>query len=162
METKQPTWKLVCNMGDVSIAEYGGFLVYEDETGVYPPEVELYEANDNETGGTMYRFILERPRFKTLTEEGKRQLRGKGIKDANQQHKMWYWHNEWYVSKLAEVASFVGMTKFQLLRMLLGKDTTQRAIAYQILVSYFGPHEFDSYPVTLTENQAKQRYAEVS
>lgn len=51
-ETKQPIWEFVANLGDVNVAQHGGFLVYRDTTGVYPPEVELYEADDDETGGT--------------------------------------------------------------------------------------------------------------
>ena len=40
METKQPKWKLIAQLGDVNPIDYGGYFIYEDETGVYPPEGE--------------------------------------------------------------------------------------------------------------------------
>lgn len=159
METKQPVWKLVGNLGDVNVADYGGFLVYEDTTGIYPPEAELYQPNETEdTGGTVYRFVLERPRFKTLTEEGKRHYTWPEPLPANQRNVTWHWFNEWYVDKLKSVASTCGTTKFALLRLLFSKKTMKRAIGYHELIENFGPFEFDQYPLTLTQVEAETRY----
>ena len=158
IDTKQPKWELVGNLGDVNVAAYGGFLVYKDATGVYPPEAEVYEPNEDESGGMAYRFILERPRFKTLTEAGK--MHGFSTKElpASDRNKMWYWYNEWFVEKLASVASSCGISKFQLLRLLFSDSPMERAIAYESIVGHFGAFEFDQYPLTLTEREAQKRY----
>jgi len=42
-DTTQPQWKLIANLGDVDYINHGGFLVYEDTTGQYAPEVEVVE-----------------------------------------------------------------------------------------------------------------------
>jgi hypothetical protein len=139
--SQQPEWEFVANIGDVNVADYGGFLIFRDKTGVYAPEAEVYETDESGNGGTMYRFILEPPRFKTLSASNE-----------------WVWHNEWYVKYLSEVASSAGTTKFQLLRGLLSKDPLKRAIAYRDIVGHFGCFEFDQYPVTLTEEEAQKRY----
>lgn len=165
METKQPNWELVGNLGDVNVADYGGFLVYRDTTGVYAPEAEVYEPNEREgTGGTMYRFSLDAPRFKTLTATGRAgreygsdsdqfgQPRDKGV--------YWTWYREWFAcaDKLASAASTSGITPFALLRALASKDPLTRALGYQAVVGNWGLHEFDQYPVTLTEDEAQARY----
>lgn len=156
--TKQPVWELVANLGDVNVAEYGGFLVYRDKTGVYPPEAELYEANENATGGRMYRFILEPPRFKTFKGG---HFREELLKNPAERNRSWYWYKEWFIKDLPGIASSCGTTAFRLLRLLFSKKPVERASAYQMIVGYFGPHEFDSYSVVLTEREAKKRYATV-
>lgn len=157
--TRQPNWKLVGNLGDNNVVAYGGFLVYEDTTGVYPPEAELYEPNEQEeTGGSVYRFILERPRFKTLKTEGKSRGLYTAQLPAAERGKTWYWYTEWFVSDLDSVASSAGTTKFQLLRLLFSNNTLERASAYQTLRGHFAPDNFDSYPLTITEEEAKKRY----
>lgn len=57
----QPQWKFVNNLGDVNFLENGGFLVFRDETGVYDPEVEMIEVDEdgNKPSWTIYRFTLE-------------------------------------------------------------------------------------------------------
>ena len=154
MTTQQPIWKLVANLGDRNVADYGGFLVYVDTTGVYRPEVELYEPNTDEdyTGGTMYRFVLEPPRFKT---------NGSYREAIGEYDKVW--HREWFSSpeRLKSAADTCCMSAFSLLRDLASKDPVRCAVGYQTLISTYGPGEFDHYPVTLTEDEAQQRYAEV-
>jgi hypothetical protein len=48
----QPTWKLLANLGDQSLShgnvDHGGYLIYVDETGAYPPEGEYVEAPDDD------------------------------------------------------------------------------------------------------------------
>lgn len=128
MDTPQPIWKLIANLGDCSVADYGGFLVYVDETGVYPPEVELYEPNDN-AGGVVSRFILE--------------------PDINR---------EWFMSKLTEVAQTAGTSEAELRANLESADPIQKALGYRDLIGYFGAFEFDQYPLQLTETEAQERY----
>ena len=62
MKTAQPVWKLLANIGDVHPIEYGGYFVFVDETGVYPPEAELLispDSDDAPEGWVAYRFILD-------------------------------------------------------------------------------------------------------
>jgi hypothetical protein len=143
--TQQPIWEFVANLGDINIADYGGFIVYRDTTGVYLPEVELYEPNDEgeENGGTVYQFQLSPPRFKSLCGQ---------------------WHREWFArkDKLESAVSTCGITAFSLLRQLASKDPVERASGYQVLIATYGPGEFDSYPLALTEEEAQERYADAS
>jgi hypothetical protein len=46
--TNQPEWECVANLGDADPITYGGLLVYIDKTGVYPPEVEVIQEEENE------------------------------------------------------------------------------------------------------------------
>lgn len=170
--TNQPIWKYAGHVGDVDPLSYGGGFVYVDETGVYPPELtyfepatddewQTYRDNDkqDEIPITVYRIVLDRPRFKTLTEEGKRHsFRTKEL-PANERGKTWYWYDEWFVKDLASVAATCGTTKFAMLRDLFSKDACERAFAYETLIQHFGPNEFDSYPLTLTEKEAREQYA---
>lgn len=42
----QPVWKLIANLGDVGCPDYTGYFLFEDETGVYAPELERIDPND--------------------------------------------------------------------------------------------------------------------
>ena len=45
----QPKWKCVANLGDVNPVDHGGFFVFIDTTGVYPPEcVALHVPSEGE------------------------------------------------------------------------------------------------------------------
>lgn len=39
----QPKWKFVANLGDTHPISYGGYFIFIDETGVYPPQAEKLE-----------------------------------------------------------------------------------------------------------------------
>jgi hypothetical protein len=158
--TNQPVWETVVNLGDVNVADYGGFIVKRDTTGVYAPEVEMYEPNQTHegTGGTLYRFSLDSPRFKTLTEKGRSTHRFGSPLPMSEKGDTWHWYEEWYMDKLQGVADCCGTTWFALARLLVSKNPVDRGLAYQMLVGYFGPYEFDSYPITLTEEEAQERY----
>jgi hypothetical protein len=130
--TNQPNWEFVENLGDVNIAQYGGFIVYRDTTGVYAPEVEVYEASEDETGGTVSRFIME--------------------PDATR---------EWWYSKLPEVATSCGQDVSEYYADLASGDLVRIAMVYRDLIGYFGTFEFDQYPFQLTEEEAEKRYASI-
>lgn len=59
----QPKWKCVANLGDVNPIDHGACLVFIDETGVYPPEMELieppYDDSDGEKTWRVYRVVCE-------------------------------------------------------------------------------------------------------
>jgi hypothetical protein len=119
MTTNQPLWRRIANLGDVNPVEYGGFFVYIDRRGVYQPEVELLEAME-EYGGKgweTYRAIIE--------------------KNPEQ---------EWWYSKLDDVARSCGQDADEYRATLAGDDVIAKARVYQDMIGYFGAHEFDSYP----------------
>ena len=116
----------------------------------------------------MYRLVLERPRFKTFTEEGKRHFFTIDVNTPRYWTRpdgltvqIWHWYAEWWFDKLASVASTCGTTTRDLWRLLASQDATRRAIGYQMLIGEFGPDEFDCYPVKLTETEAQARYADI-
>ena len=167
MNTKQPSWKCVGHIGDIDPIAYGGGFVYQDETGVYPPELTYFEPLSDEewknsresTPLTIYRLVLDPPRFKTLTELGKRTILASDL-PPSERGKTWEWYNEWYVDKLPSVAQTCGVTPLRLLRELFSRKPLTRAMAYQELIAYFGPFEFDQYPLQMTEGEAYAHYAE--
>jgi hypothetical protein len=136
--TKQPTWKYVGRLGDVDPITYGGGFVYEDESGVYSPELQWFEPTPDEvweelgdkTPVQTYRILLE--------------------KDSK---------NEWWYDKLNELAPFTGLS-LEYLEGLATSATASKASLYESLIQYWGPENFDSYPQTLTESDARQKFAE--
>jgi hypothetical protein len=129
--------------------------VYVDTTGVYAPELEYIESQDGHEAGPwrVYRVVLERPRFKTLTDKGRQQPFNMRPLPASARNDTWVWYNEWFVKYLPSVASSCGTTPLRLLRLLFSKDPTQRASAYLDIAMYHGWGNFDSYPLTYTREQ---------
>lgn len=146
MATNQPEWQCIANLGDVSPVDYGGFFVFIDRTGVYAPEAEYLDAPEDDTGTWhAYRFILER----CLQQID-------GVLSDNEYHPE---APAWFADKLESVAESAGMDERELRTDLCAKDPIRRAGAYQTLLGYFGPDEFDSDPLTLTRDEADARYS---
>jgi hypothetical protein len=155
----QPTWKMVANLGDASPLDYGGYFVFEDETEVYPPEAELLELvdeNDENSAYIVFRFILERCTWQN------------GILSDNlfnPDHAAWFAQPE---SKRAErpqdstylrdVADYCGIDE-QVLRMQFCSPLSiERANAYRCIGEYHGFENLDSYPLTISRQEAESRY----
>jgi hypothetical protein len=138
METKQPIWKYAGRIGDVDPVSYGGGFIYTDETGVYPPEVVYFEpASDAEWKEkedaavlTVYRFILE--------------------KDSAR---------EWWFESLSDIAKYTGQNLSELESVARANSPVPLAQLYADLISYHGVENFDSYPVQMTEREAREKYA---
>lgn len=170
--TTQPQWAPISSIGDVDPIAFGGAIVYEDQTGHYPPEMTWFEPapdedwqRDTEDGTrnakvAVYRIVLDPPRFKALTAKGMQEGIGFGPLHADQRGDTWEWYNEWYVGKVGEVADSTGQSAFSLLRSLMSRVPVKRAMAYQDLIGYFGPDEFDSCLVEMPEAEAYQQYSE--
>jgi hypothetical protein len=122
--------KAVGLIGDVNYLEYGGMLIFDDETA------ELIEVDEEDENApvVIYRFDLDR------------------VADPA---------SEWFGDDLKRVAATVGTTAAQLAAQLASADLGERASAYRDLVSYFGPHEFDSDPLSLSPQEAEERYRSV-
>ena len=136
--TNQPTWKCIGHVGDVDPIAHGGGFVYVDETGVYGPEMTWFEPAPDEQwreteGGTPvqeYRVLLER-----------------GVE-------------EWWYGKLDSLADSTGVPVEEYRRIAQSGEPLKLAQLYYDLIHYHGAHEFDSYPVTRTEEEAYAKYAD--
>jgi hypothetical protein len=136
--TQQPIWKYVGHVGDVDPIAYGGGFIYVDETGVYGPEMTYFQPGPDEDwhklGGTIpvetHRILLEH---------------GAG---------------EWWYSKLDHIASYTGISLEQLQTDAQSTDAMTLAQLYADLISYFGAHEFNDYPVIISEDEAYAKYAD--
>jgi hypothetical protein len=146
--TKQPVWKFVANLGDANPLEYGGFFVFEDETGVYPAEAEYYDPDEGKT----YRILLERKELWAghLIPHG-------FSKRTNLPHPTGD-YIEWFDSYLTAVASVMGIKADYLAFMFTSPFSTVLAEAYRCLGEAEGWDNLDSDPLELTPAEAKQRY----
>lgn len=134
--TNQPTWKCKANLGDTHPWDYGGALVMEDTTGVYCPELWLFEVPDNEEEPTVEsRIQLERCTFQ-----------GSFISD-NKFHPgvaAWFGTQE----RLSSMAEDSGISVLELINSFCSDDIVLRAAAYKIAADYHGLIEFDQYPLS--------------
>jgi hypothetical protein len=139
METKQPIWKCIGHIGDLDPISYGGGFVYTDETGVYGPELTYFIPSDDSIWESVYDSdSIPVEVYRILLESGPK---------------------EWFYSKLDKIASYVGIELADVLADANSKDPMILANLFSDLICYFGPHEFDSYPVTMTEGEARKTYA---
>jgi hypothetical protein len=153
--TDQPKWKLLANLGDVNPIDHGGYFVFEDETGVYPPEAEvlLEPPDDTEEGSErweVYRFSLDRCKMK------------QGYLVSFAFDKKWpcplSWYEEWFAKDLNDVASFIGQTEDELQDMFCSADPLERAQAYRAIGDYHGYANLDSYSLSLDRFEVQERY----
>jgi hypothetical protein len=139
------TQKLIAQLGDVSPIEYGGYFIYEDENGAAEAEFLIAPSEPEDKGKWFaYRFALDRC---TLIN---------GVLSDNRFHSD---KPEWFASRLEDVARFVGMELSEMQRLLISDSPVERAHGYEAIGSYHGFENLDSYPLTLTEDEARKRYA---
>lgn len=142
MDTKQPTWELVENLGDVHPLDYGGYLIYRDTTGVYPEEGQKIIVDDSADRWEVYRFPLDRCKM----------VHGYLVPihyEASWPHPLGN-YDEWFHKTLSEVGQFVGQTKDDLESALCSENPLDRANAYQAIGDYHGYANLDSYPLVFT------------
>jgi len=148
--TKQPKWKYIDNLGDVSPIEYGGYFIFEDETGVYEAEAEYWDADER----TAYRFELERLEYvgglllpKTIYD-----------KQPHLSHPIGR-YEVWFAKDIDAIASTCGDDPQELRRWFCSADVLDRARAYRDLGYYHGFNELDNYPIVLRKKEAEERYS---
>ncbi len=142
----QPNWKLVAQLGDKNPIEYGGYFIYEDTTGVYPPEGELLISPEDDSGKwEIRRFILEPCTFID------------GILSDNKYHPN---HPAWFARDLKSVADFGGMAIDQLVLDLIGDEIHAKAQAWRLIGEYHGFDNLDSYPLYFKRSEVEARYKE--
>ena len=141
--TRQPRWKRLANLGDVNPVEYGGYFIYLDRTGVYPPEAELLETDEaDHPTWQLHRFILDRCTYID------------GVLSDNAYHPSL---PAWFAAGLGNVASTAGSTRDELIAQLCSEDPIQRAMAYRDIGMYHGFDNFDAYPRTYTKRSELPR-----
>lgn len=140
----QPQWRLVANIGDRDPFERGR-LVYVDATNVYSPEMVYF---DPPVAGKvkLHRFSM---RACTLLNDDPSTL------SDNRYHAD---KPAWFTQYIEGVASFGGTDAKELANKLCSSSPVERALAYDLLVSYFGIDEFDSYPVIVSPSFIRRKY----
>ena len=159
-DTKQPTWKQIGTVGDMNPFDYDGGFIYQDETGVYPPELEYIQTqSESETGPwKVYRWPLDR--CETVTVDGKILLVPFGFSTRTDLPHPIADYDEWFNSNLESAASSADRTVENLRAALCHEDAQIRAWAYLDLAQYHGFENFDDYPLTFTDlAKLKARYA---
>lgn len=147
----QPKWKYVGNIGDRNPFERGGFFVYEDTTGVYEAEAEIYDPDE----GTRAR--IEMPQFKRYPEGLvavswiNNRYRGDEPPEGRA-------NDEWFFGWLDGVCSFCGIERAEFEDMLCSDDPMRRAFAYRALVYYFGVEDMGGDEEEITPFEAHSRY----
>ena len=156
----QPKWKCIGNLGDRNPLDYGGYFVFVDKTGVYPPEAELLELddeNDERTTYTVHRFILEPCTYIDGILSDNRFHPDKpawfaGTEDERKERPQ----DSTYLKNLADYA---GLTVKELAGMFCDDAPLIRAEAWRIVGQYHGFENLDNYPLTkLSRTEVRKRY----
>jgi hypothetical protein len=159
MTTNQPTWRLLDNLGDRTPIDYGGYFVFEDTTGVYPPEVELLEPPPDDVEDpdrmrwTIYRFTPARCTFQN------------GVLSDNPYHPeipAWFASTDHDrpqdTTRIANLANYTGSAELDLIRGFCSEDPIARADAYRTVGDYHGFDNLDQYPLILNREEVEHRY----
>lgn len=163
MKTQQPIWKFVANLGDVHPIDHGGYHVFVDETGVYPPEAEYLVSPDSdnqpESEGPwrIYRFILEPCTYiNGILSDNKFHpdkpawFAGPGSRRAERPQ------DTCYLKDLAE--SWCKEVE-QLASMFTSTDPCENAEAWRMVGEYHGFENLDSYPLIIkSRSEVEARY----
>lgn len=157
----QPIWKTLQSLGDRG-------LIFEDVTGVYPPEAEVWEEYEKEDDGEVeldddgeevsrnrtyvYRFSLDRC---DMLPSGALVPHGFVARDDlpfGIDH-----YEEWFSNHLSDVARSVGQTREEIAAAFCSADPCERFWAYEAVAGYHGLHNFDDYPLDLSEKEMEER-----
>lgn len=145
MKSNQPIWRLVAQLGDANPIDYGGLFVYEDTTGVYPPECERLDAPEDDGGKwIVHRFILEPCTYVA------------GVLSDNKFHPE---SPAWFADSIEDIAKHNGQPEPRaFIDSLTSGTTAERAFCWMAIGEYHGFENLDSYPLTLTREEAEERY----
>lgn len=146
----QPQWKM--------IAGSDRHAIFEDQTGVYEPEMEVAEEigeKDGEPQFQVHRFILERQ--KIVEKDGTHYL-------VPMSYKPDYPHpiddyEEWFVENLEEVASSSGASLDEITKALCSADPKMRALVYDSIGGHWGYDNLDTDPIIISESQLNERWS---
>ena len=168
--TRQPEFEYAGHVGDVDPIAYGGGFVYVDRRGIYPPEMTWFDPSDDDlwhkleekTPVTVSRIVLERgciwthagrvPFYEPTATPG--QLRVRFTKQN------WRQHPQWWFERLGDVARSCGVDEFEMWNVAMFGKPLELAWLYDSLIHYYGPYEFDQYPLIMTEGGCYERYTQ--
>lgn len=175
--SKQPVWKYLANLGDVNYLDYGGYFIFEDETGVYSPEGEYLDVWEDETiqipseeeltewedenidylktRYTVYRFTLDKLNY----------LNGRlindhildGYKNGTLPHPIER-YDEWFTKDLRNIANSFDLTEQEIINKLCSNDVLERAFVYREIGLLYGFENLDDYSLKLDYQEAIERY----
>jgi len=148
--TRQPIWKFVANLGDFDFMENGAYLIFEDETGVYDPEAELFDP----IYGRIYRFALER------LEYYNGMLIPYGFSERKDLPYSLDKYEEWFSDDLDSISNATGISIKRLIELLTSEVTMDRAVGYACVGEYHGYKNFDTQPLDLIEGGTKNLFQE--
>jgi hypothetical protein len=160
MATQQPVWKLIANLGDAHPFDCGGYFIYQDQTGVYPPEgvllveptddADVDDHDDDQTGRYLvYRFVLDRLK----------EVQGYLVPERYQPD----WphpvarYEEWFTDSLDRVANCFDQPDIR--ENFCSADPLIRAWAYRAVGDYHGFENLDAYPGRLTREQVEEKFS---
>ena len=127
--TNQPIFKCVANLGDATPWEYGGAFVLVDETGVYTPELRVFEEpRDNKY--EEHTILLEQCTYIA------------GVISDNKYHPD---YKAWFADSLPDIARYVGVPEIQVLQQLCSSSVVERAWAYLAVSKYHGYQDCPTY-----------------
>lgn len=145
----QPIWKTVWATDRSRLLE--------DTTGVYGHELEVAEEIDDENF-ELYRYEVPQlkrcPDHETAPCKCLIPLRW----DASWRYGSCA-YDEWFVKDLAAIAATNGTTEQELRDALCSDDVNARVWAYESIAGYHGNHNFDSYPLTLSNEELDERWS---
>ena len=156
--TKQPEWKFVANLGDVHPIDYGGYFVYEDQTGVYAPEAEKLFAEEDPDVWTVYRIVLDRCQL-VIDANRRHYLVPHGFADRTDLPHPIESYEEWFCDHLPGVAASTGLSVIDLEQYFCDPNPCRRALAYQTVADTEGWENFDEYPLHFKDRaEVEARY----
>ena len=141
--TEQPIWRCIANLGDVNPLDHGGVFVLIDKTGVYPPEMEVWEAPDGDVEHwERARFIMDPCTYRD------------GVLSDNPYHPelpAWWAADGW----LASCANTNGVTGLELINQLCSDDPVERAQGYYSLYLCHGGQEITAGEVEVWKSRGQ-------
>lgn len=153
METNQPKWKCIAQLGDTNPINYGGYWILIDTTGIYSPKGEYYDPECV----CAWHFDLDICTYQN------------GVLSDNRFHPD---KSAWFASPecekidrpqdttyLSNIAGFSGETIESLIELFCSPDPILRARGYELIGNYHGFDNLDNYPSKLTLVESRKRYS---
>lgn len=155
-------WELLANLGDKNPLDYGGYFVFRDRQGKWPDRAEYLDVPTGEPGDEtyiVYRFDLDRCTFikGILSDNPYHPDYPVWFARRDEEHKQRHGYDQW--SNFTDLARDMGLTPEEFAADFCSPDPVIRARAYEEIAHHHGWIEFDQYPLTLSRQEAWERYA---
>lgn len=145
LETQQPEWHCLANIGDANPIDHGGKFVLVDATGVYAPEMEVVERMEHlKNTWHVWRFPMDKCTYIN------------GVLSDNKFHPE---SAAWFADDIESTARTMGTDAETLIGQLCSEDPRERAEGYYCLWTCHSADNFDSYPLELDREEVEERYS---